>query len=62
MGFSGDRCIYTWVFLRKGVHLGKHEIQGRTIDQRLLGFAGTVHSFLYFSMGHFPRYESPCKL
>jgi hypothetical protein len=49
-------------FLRKLVYiLGKMKYQGRIADQELLGFAGTVHNFLYFSVGHFPKYGSPCK-
>jgi hypothetical protein len=64
MWVSVETNVYTWVFLRK-VHMyisGNMKIRGRTTDQELLGFAGIVYSFMYFSVGHFPRYESPCKL
>jgi hypothetical protein len=27
---------------------------GHTTKEELLGFAGVVYSFLYFSVGHFP--------
>jgi hypothetical protein len=54
---------YMWFFLRKGTHIsGNMKYQGHTIDQELLGSVGTIYSFLYFSVGHFPRYESPCKI
>jgi hypothetical protein len=62
MGFSGDRGVYT-SFLKESAYISRSmKVQGHTIDQELLGFAGIVYSFMYFSVGHFPRYRSPCKL
>jgi hypothetical protein len=42
VGFSGDMHAYTWVFLRKDIHLEKRESLDRTTDQELLGFVGVV--------------------
>jgi hypothetical protein len=40
---SVETGAYTWVSLKKGLHISKNvKIQGRTTDQELLGFAGVV--------------------
>jgi hypothetical protein len=56
MGFSGDRCIYTWVFLRKGMYTSKSVPDlGHTTEQTLPGLSVVV----FLSVGHYPCYGSP---
>jgi hypothetical protein len=47
--------MYMWVLRDSHVHLEKHAVLGRTIDQTLPGLSTVV----FLSVGHYPCYGSP---
>jgi hypothetical protein len=58
MGYSAGKCTYVRYSEERHIQvLRKVIVRGRTTKEELLGFAGVVYSFLYFSVGHFPVRE-----
>jgi hypothetical protein len=54
-GYSARKCIHKRATMQEGAYKSEKVIvRDRTAKEELLGFAGVVYSFLYFSMGHFP--------
>jgi hypothetical protein len=55
MGYNVVKHVHMWATMRTITYISrKVNVRDRTNIDELLGFAGVVYSFLYFSVGHFP--------